>query len=105
MLAPFTASGHFAGLEVVELDVFQGADPIWDTYEATRDVNALATSWAAFTRAFAFPTFAAALDKASSDRRAAAFGDRLEAELIKRFAAAPLRMPITLGRVHLVKAG
>jgi hypothetical protein len=28
----------------------------------------------------------------------------LEAELVKRFAAAPVRMPSTLGRVHLVKA-
>src|SRR5262245_46182548 len=105
LLAPFGASGRFAGLEVVQLDIFQGADPIWDAYEATRDANALALSWAAFTRAFALPTFAAALDRNSAGGRAAAFGDRLEAELVKRFAAAPVHMPITLGRVHLVKAG
>ena len=61
--------------------------------------------WAAFTRAFALPTFAAALDMTSVEGRAATFGDRLEAELVERFAAAPVRMPITLGRVHLVKAG
>jgi hypothetical protein len=102
LLAPFAASGRFAGLEMVQLDVFEGADPIWDAYEASRDAKALAVSWAAFTRAFTLPTFAAALDGAG---RAAAFGDRLEADLIKRFAAAPVRMPITLGRVHLVKAG
>jgi hypothetical protein len=105
LFAPFAASGRFAGLEVVELDVFQGADPIWDAYEASRDVEALAQSWAAFTRAFALPTFTAALDAGSAACRAAAFGDRLEADLVKRFAAAPVRMPITLGRVHLVKAG
>src|SRR5262249_2932893 len=103
-LAPFAASGRFAGLEVVEVDIFQGADPIWDAYKASRDVEALAVSWAAFTRAFTLPTFAAALDSASAVGRVAAFGDRLEAELVKRFAAAPMRMPITLGRVHLVKA-
>jgi hypothetical protein len=105
LLAPFAAGGHFAGLEVERLDLFQGADPIWDAYQATHDVHALAVSWAAFTRAFALPTFDAALDRTSAEGRAAAFGDRLEAELVKRFAAAPVRMPITLGRVHLVKAG
>lgn len=105
LLAPFAASGRFAGLEVVELDIFRGADPIWDAYEASRDVDALAVSWAAFTRAFAWPTFAAALDRASAVGRAAALGDRLEADLVKRFVTAPVRMPITLGRVHLVKVG
>ena len=103
LLAPFAASRRFAGLEAVQVDTFTGADPIWDAFEATRDVEALALRWAAFTRAFALPTFAAALDRTSVAGRAAAFGDRLEAELVKRFAAAPVRMPITLGRVHLVK--
>ena len=105
LLAPFAATGCFAGLEVAQLDTLAGADPIWDAFEASGDVNALARSSAAFTRAFALPTFTAALDRTSADGRAAAFGDRLEAELVKRFAAAPVRMPITLGRVHLVKAG
>ena len=103
LLAPFAATGRFAGLEVAQLDTIPGADPIWDAFEASGDVNALARSQAAFTRAFASPTLAAALD-GTSDGRAAAFGDRLEAELVKRFAAAPVRMPSTLGRVHLVKA-
>jgi hypothetical protein len=49
--------------------------------------------------------FATALDRTSAAGRAAAFEDRLEAELIKRFAAAPVRMPSTLGRMHLVKTG
>jgi hypothetical protein len=105
LLAPFAATGHFVGLEVAQLDTVAGADPIWDAFEASGDVNALARSWAAFTRAFALPTFAAALDRISADGRAAAFGDRLEAELVKRFAAAPVRMPNTVGLVHLVKAG
>jgi hypothetical protein len=105
LLAPFAASGRFAGLEVVQLDIFAGTDPIWEAFQATRDVKALALSWAAFTRAFASPLLAAALDRTSADGRAEAFGDRLEAELVTRFAAAPVRMPITLGRVHLVKAG
>jgi hypothetical protein len=105
LLAPFAVGGRFAGLEVVQLDIFQGADPIWEAYEASRDVEAFALSWASFTRAFALPTFAAALDSNSAEGRATAFGDRLEADLVKRFAAAPARMPITLARVHLVKAG
>jgi len=105
LLAPFAASARFAGLEMVQLDIFQGPDPIWDAYEANRDAEALAVSWAAFTRAFAAPTFVATFDGASAVGRAAVFGDRLEAELVKRFTAAPVRMPITLGRVHLVKAG
>jgi hypothetical protein len=104
LLAPFAARGRFAGLEVVQLDTFAGADPVWDAYEASGDVKALALSWAAFVRAFAAPTFTAALDS-TSDGRAAAFGDRLEAELVNRFAAAPVRMLSTLARVHLVKAG
>jgi len=104
LLAPFADTGRFAGLEVAQLDTFAGADPIWDAFEASGDVDALARSRAAFTRAFASPTLAAALDR-TSDGRAAAFGDRLEAELVKRCAAAPVRMPSTLGRVHLVKAG
>jgi len=105
LLAPFAASGRFAGLEVVQLDIFRGADPIWDAYETSRDVTAFALSWGAFTRAFALPTFAAALDRSSTIERGGTFGQRLETELVKRFAAAPVRMPITLGRVHLVKAG
>ena len=103
--APFATTGRFAGLEVAQIDTFAGADPIWDAFEASGDVNALACSRAAFTRAFASPTLAAALDATSADGRAAAFGDRLEAGLVKRFAAALVRMPSTLGRVHLVKAG
>ena len=104
LLAPFAATGRFAGLEVVQLDTFAGPDPIWDAFEASGDVNALARSRAAFTRAFAAPTLAAALDSTPADGRAAAFGDRLEAALVERFAAAPVRIPYTLGRVHLVKA-
>ena len=104
LLAPFAGGGRFAGLEVVQLDVFTGPDPIWDAFEATGEVGPLARAWAAFTRAFASPTLAAALDGASA-ARAAAFADRLEADLVERFATAPVRMPITLGCVHLVKAG
>jgi hypothetical protein len=105
LLAPFAATGRFARLEVAQLDIFAGPDPIWDAFEASGDAKALGLSWAAFTRAWASPTLAAALDRTSADGRAAAFGDRLETELVKRFAAAPVRMPIRLGRVHLVKAG
>jgi hypothetical protein len=105
LLAPFGTNDHFAGLDVVQADTFTGADPIWEAFEATRDVKSLAMSWAAFTRAFALPTIAAALDSTSAPGRTAAFGERLEAELVERFAAAPVRMPITLGRVHLVRAG
>jgi hypothetical protein len=105
LLAPFGTSGRFARLELVQLDTFLGADPIWDEFEVTRDAQALARSRAAFTRAFAAPTLAAALNTTSVDSRgrAAAFGDRLEAELVKRFAATPEPIRHELGRVHLVR--
>jgi hypothetical protein len=44
--APFATTGRFAGLEVAQLDTFAGADPIWEAFEASGDVNALARSWA-----------------------------------------------------------
>src|SRR5262249_16668195 len=105
LLAPFASNGRFAGLEVVQLDTFAAPDPIWDGFQANGDAKALGLSWAAATRAFTGPTLAAALDRRAAGERAAAFGNRLETELAKRFAAAPVRMPSTLARVHLVKAG
>src|SRR5262249_56754569 len=48
LLAPFAASGRFAGLEMVQLDIFQSADPIWGAYEANRAVAALVLRWSAF---------------------------------------------------------
>jgi hypothetical protein len=105
LLAPFAATGRFAGLEMAQLDIFACPDPIWEAFEGSGDAEALGLRWAAFTRAWAAPTLSAALESTSADGRAAAFGDRLEAELSKRVAAAPARTPITLGRVHLVKAG
>ncbi len=69
LLAPFAANGRFAGLEMAQLDIFAGADPIWDAFEASGDAKALALRWAAVTRAFAWPTLAAALDRTSADGR------------------------------------
>jgi hypothetical protein len=105
LLAPFAASGRFAGLEVVQLDTFAPPDPIWDAFQARGDAHALGLRWAAMTRAFTAPALAAALDDTSGAGRGADFANRLETELAKRFAAAPMRMPSTLARVHLVKTG
>jgi hypothetical protein len=105
LLAPFAANGHFAGLEMAQLDTFACPDPLWEAFAASGDATAWGLHYAAFTRAWVAPTLASALDGTSTDGRAAAFGDRLEAELSKRFAAAPERVPMTLGRVHLVKVG
>jgi hypothetical protein len=104
LLAPFAANGRFDGLEVAQLDTFAAADPFWDTFRASGDAEALGLRWAAALRAFAVPTLAAALEGTATAGRAAAFANRLETELVKRFAAAPVRMPSTLARVHLVKA-
>ena len=105
LLAPFAADGRFAGLEMVQVDTFACPDPIWEAFEASGDAKVLGLRWAAFTRAWASPTLAAALNSTSATGRTADFGDRLETELAKRFAAAPARLPMTLGRVHLVKVG
>jgi hypothetical protein len=35
LLAPFAATGRFARLEVAQLDIFAGPDPIWDAFEAS----------------------------------------------------------------------
>jgi hypothetical protein len=105
LLAPFAAKGHFAALQMVQLDIFACPDPIWEAFEAGGDAKALGLRYAAFTRAWAAPTLAAALDSTSPDGRAAAFGDRLETELVKRFATTPARSQLTLACMHLVKAG
>jgi hypothetical protein len=52
-----------------------------------------------------FPTLAAALDCGRSVPGAAAFVDRMEAEVTARLAAAPERMLIPLGKMLLVREG
>jgi hypothetical protein len=104
MLAPFGES-RFAGLEVVEVDTFPCPDPIGESFAVRRDTEAVVSDWAAFTRAWAAPTLATALDGPMREERAASFGDRLEAELRERIAARPLGVPGMLGRIHLVRIG
>jgi hypothetical protein len=103
--APFKEGGQFAGLLIEQLQLFFGEDRIWAEYERSRDAQAFASRWAAFTRASVFPTLAAELSGGVSDPRAGEFMDRLEAEVVVRLAASPTPVEMPLARMLLVKEG
>ncbi|HKF60061.1 MAG TPA: hypothetical protein VKB42_01795 [Dongiaceae bacterium] len=103
--APFKEGGHFAGLVIEHLQLFLGEDRIWAEYERSRDAQAFAARWAAFSRASVFPTLAAELSGGSGDPRAGAFMDRLEANMIARLAVASAPMEMPLARMLLVREG
>ena len=101
--APFAHDGHFAGLLIEHLDVFNGEDQVWLEFERNRDADAFGAQWAAFARASVFPTLAAELESGRSDPRAGRFVQRMEEGLAKRLAAAPERMQIPLAKMVLTK--
>jgi len=103
--APFKEGGQFAGLVIEHLQFFLGEDRIWAEYERSRDAQAFAVRWVAFSRASVFPTLAAELSGGQSDPRAGEFMDRLEAEIVARLAASPVPMEMPLARMLLVKQG
>ena len=103
--APFKEGGQFAGLLIEQLQLFFGEDRIWAEYERSRDAQAFAVRWVAFSRASVFPTLAAELSGGQSDPRAGEFMDRLEAEIVARLAASPVPMEMPLARMLLVKQG
>jgi hypothetical protein len=101
LVAPFVEDGCFAGLSIEQLEVFLGEDRIWAEFEDGGDAHAFGARWAAFSRASVFPTLAAGLDSGRADPRAAAFVDRLEADITERLAAAPERMLIPLAMLSI----
>jgi hypothetical protein len=103
--APFVEGGRFAGLSIEQLEVFLGEDRIWAEFEGDGDAHAFGAQWAAFSRASVFPTLAGGLDCGRADPRAAAFVDRMEADVTAWLAAAPERMLIPLAKMLLVREG
>jgi len=103
LLAPFAASGTFSALSVEQLEIFDGEDRFWNSYERNHDARAFAAGWAAFTRASVLPTLAAALGGGRNDPRGAEFPARIERGIAHRLAAAPERQLIPLARMVLAK--
>jgi hypothetical protein len=101
--APFARNGHFEGLSIGHLEVFEGEDRIWSEFEQRRDAHAFGAQWAAFSRASVFPTLAAQLDGGPADPRAGTFVDCMEAGMTARLADAPERMRIPLGKIVLAR--
>jgi len=100
---PFLATGRFAGLELLGVDVFDAEDHIWSQFERDGDAAAFGARWAAFSRASVFPSLALALAGGASDARVPAFIKALEARMAARLAAEPQRMVIPLGAVALAR--
>jgi hypothetical protein len=101
LVAPFVEDACFADLSIEQLEVFLGEDRIWAEFEDGGDAHAFGARWAAFSRASVFPTLVAGLDSGRADPRAAAFVDRLEADITERLAAAPERMLIPLAMLSI----
>ena len=102
-LAPFGATGGFAGLEVEHAEVFLGADSIWHDFQRDGDAASYGARWAAFSRASVLPTLALGLEGGSGDPRHADFVARLEAGMAQRLAAKPEPMVIPLAALVFAK--
>jgi hypothetical protein len=101
--APFAANGHYAGLSIEHIDVFLGADPIWEAYQRDGDARKYGGGWAAFIGAAAVPTLALGLDGGRDDPRAALFATKMAERMTARFAADPQPTPLPLARLVLAK--
>ncbi|HYO05238.1 MAG TPA: SAM-dependent methyltransferase [Mycobacterium sp.] len=97
--SPFAPSGTFEKLTVEHLEVFDAEDRFWAQYRIDGKSDALGDRWAAFLRAAAFPTLAAALP---ADRRAG-FLDALSSGVAERLAASPAEVQIPLALVVIEK--
>jgi hypothetical protein len=104
-LAPFGATGSFAGLSMEEAEVFLGEDYIWADYQRDGDRRSFGARWAAFSRASVFPTLAEALKSGGGTGKSGAFITRLETMTAAQLAEHPERMLIPLARVRLAKQG
>jgi len=101
ILSPFADDGRYHGLVVQHLDIIPGPDPAWDQFTADPQPDALAARWVAFSRAAMTPSLASALQGEPDPERVAAFAARLDAVLLRRLTANPVRMPFFLARVVL----
>ncbi|MCV7346318.1 SAM-dependent methyltransferase [Mycolicibacterium rhodesiae] len=107
--APFHPSGRFEGLEIEDVELFDGEDRFWAQFQSDKDADAFGANWADFLRGSMFPTLAAAVDVDAGptrDRRSTRrreFVDQLHAALAAQLTAAPARMSIPLGLVVLEK--
>jgi SAM dependent carboxyl methyltransferase len=104
-LAPFGATGSFAGLSMEESEVFLGEDYIWADYQRDGDRRSFGARWAAFSRASVFPTLAEALKSGGGTGKSAAFISRLEILTAAQLEQHPERMLIPLARLRLAKQG
>jgi hypothetical protein len=103
LLAPFDASGRFAGLSMSQLDIFLAEDRIWKEYEVDRDPSAYGARWAAFSRASVFPTMALALEQANDPARVARFMTLEESRMAARLAERPEPCVMPLAKLVLTK--
>jgi SAM dependent carboxyl methyltransferase len=103
LAAPFVENGHFAGLSMEHLEVFESEDRNWSEFGTDHDAEKFGAKWAAFSRGSVFPTLALSLEGGRHDPRAAKFVDKLEVGMATRLAAAPQPMCIPLARIALVK--
>ena len=102
-LAPFDATGSFAGLRVKEAEVFLGEDYIWADYQRDGDRRSFGARWAAFSRASVFPTLAESLKSGAGAGKSGTFIAQLETMTAAQLAEHPERMLIPLARVRLAK--
>ncbi|SHE78967.1 SAM dependent carboxyl methyltransferase [Kaistia soli DSM 19436] len=86
--APFT-SGELSGLELEDIEIFEGDDAIWRDFLADGNATAFGARWAAFSRASVLPTLARDLSEGTSAERVRDFMDRMEAGMAARLAAGP----------------
>lgn len=100
--APFGADGVYAGLTLETVEILEGTDPFWPTFEATGDAEQLGASWANTLRAILGPNISAAIDPAR-DRKALV--DQLFARAAARIAAEPRRSRSHFAVVLLGKPG
>lgn len=101
--APFAQNGRFAGLSIEQMDVFAGADAIWEEFQRDGDATKYARGWAAFAGAAAVPTMALGLGGGREDPRASLFVAKMAERMTARFAADPQPNFLPLARLVLVK--
>ena len=101
--AAFAPRGHFEGLTIEHLEVFNADDRFWARFQAGGDAEAFGAEWSAFARAAVFPSLSAALEGGVNDPRATEFIQQLEAAVAQRLTNAPEPMRIPLASIVLAK--
>jgi SAM dependent carboxyl methyltransferase len=85
LLAPFAATGSFAGLTVEHCELYRNPEMAWQAYLGHGDAAVLATARARTVRSIFMPTLIAALDAARTQADRLKFADALEAAMVRRF--------------------